>query len=172
VGWFFKNVFGGAPASATAPVMAAAPAASAAMAAAAKPAVAPVTPRAPMAPQVARPAVESAPVQTIRPKGIAVARDGKPDNLQRISGVGPKNELTLHELGIFHFDQIARWSEGELHWVDDHLKFHGRIIREEWVRQARLLADGKEDEFAREFGTGGLKGKDGQVHSGTHTRKH
>ncbi|MFO0990772.1 MAG: hypothetical protein U1E67_02425 [Hyphomicrobiales bacterium] len=89
-----------------------------------------------------------------RPKGIAQARGGKADNLQRISGIGPKNERTLHSLGFFHFDQIASWSDEEVAWVDDHLKFNGRIIREEWILQAGLLAEGKDDEFERLYGGG------------------
>jgi NADH-quinone oxidoreductase subunit E len=96
-----------------------------------------------------------------RPQGIAAAREGRPDNLQRISGIGPKNEKTLHRLGFYHFDQIASWTEEEIAWVDDHLKFNGRIVREEWARQARLLADGKEEEFRELYGSGGLQDKKG-----------
>lgn len=107
----------------------------------------------------------------LRPKGIAAARSGKADNLQRISGVGPKNEKTLHGLGFFHFDQIAAWTSEEIAWVDDHLNFNGRILREEWTAQARLLADGKEDEFRKLYGTGGLRNKKGETESGTRTRK-
>jgi NADH-quinone oxidoreductase subunit E len=92
-----------------------------------------------------------------RPKGIAQARGGKADNLQRISGIGPTNERTLHSLGFFHFDQISGWSDEEVAWVDDHLKFNGRIIREEWILQAGLLAEGKEDEFERLYGSGRRK---------------
>ena len=79
-------------------------------------------------------------------------RDGKPDELQRISGVGPKNEKILHTLGFFHFEQIASWSGEHIAWVDDHLKFNGRVVREEWVEQAKLLAAGAEDEFEERFG--------------------
>jgi predicted flap endonuclease-1-like 5' DNA nuclease len=106
-----------------------------------------------------------------RPQGIAAAREGRPDNLQRISGIGPKNEKTLHGLGFFHFDQIAAWSDEEIAWVDDHLKFNGRIMREEWTGQAKLLADGKEEEFHELYGTGGLQNKKGESESGTRTRK-
>ena len=109
--------------------------------------------------------------KTARPKGIAAARSGKADNLQRISGVGPKNEKTLHRLGFFHFDQIAAWTSEEIAWVDDHLKFNGRILREEWTAQARLLADGKEDEFRELYGTGGVRNKKGEAESGTRNRK-
>ncbi len=106
-----------------------------------------------------------------RPRGIAAARSGKSDNLQRISGVGPKNEKTLHGLGFFHFDQIAAWTVDEIAWVDEHLKFNGRIRREEWTKQAGLLADGNEEEFRKLYGTGGLRNKKGETESGTRTRK-
>lgn len=106
-----------------------------------------------------------------KPKGISKARGGKADDLQRISGVGPKNESVLHSLGFFHFDQIAAWTSTEVNWVDDHLRFGGRIKREEWIRQARLLAEGKEAEFAKLYGTGGLKNKKGETLSGSRTRK-
>ena len=94
-----------------------------------------------------------------KPKGIANARGGKADDLQRINGIGPKNESILHSLGFFHFDQIAAWTATEVNWVDNHLKFNGRIRREEWIRQGRLLFEGKEAEFTRLYGTGGLKNK-------------
>jgi NADH-quinone oxidoreductase subunit E len=103
----------------------------------------------------------------VRPQGIAAARDGRADNLQRISGIGPKNEKTLHGLGFFHFDQIAAWSADEVAWVDDHLKFNGRVQREEWNKQAKLLAEGKEEEFHQLYGTGGLQTKKGETQSGT-----
>ena len=91
-----------------------------------------------------------------RPKGIAAPRGGSPDKLQRISGVGPKIELTLHRLGIFHFDQIAGWTPEQGQWIDDHLKFKGRIVRDQWIKQAKLLANGKEEEFASLYGNGGV----------------
>lgn len=136
------------------------------------------------APLVTQPDVTQVPAESVaaaevlsaagtpeRPKGIAAAREGTPDNLQRISGVGPKNEKTLHSLGFFHFDQIAGWTAEEVAWVDDHLKFGGRIGREEWINQARLLAEGKEEEFHRLYGTGGVRNKEGQTESGARTRK-
>jgi predicted flap endonuclease-1-like 5' DNA nuclease len=120
---------------------------------------------------LAAPVEDEAPGTMKRPKGLAAARGGKPDNLQRISGVGPKNESVLHTLGFFHFDQIAAWTAAEVSWVDDHLKFNGRIKREEWIRQARLLAEGKEAEFTKLYGTGGLKNRKGDTLSGSRTRK-
>jgi len=94
-----------------------------------------------------------------RPKGLAGARDGKADKLTKISGVGAKLEKTLHSLGYFHFDQIAVWSPDEVQWVDEHLRFKGRIERDEWLTQAKLLADGKDEEFNKLYGSGVAKDK-------------
>jgi NADH-quinone oxidoreductase subunit E len=109
--------------------------------------------------QPTRPAAANPPSQTAgknadRPKGIPAPRAGSPDELQRISGVGPKIEISLHRMGIFHFDQIAAWTTEHEQWVDDQLKFRGRIGRDEWVKQAKLLAQGKEAEFATLYGSG------------------
>lgn len=79
-----------------------------------------------------------------RPATIEAARDSGADDLRRIKGIGPKIERLLHELGIFHFDQIAAWTADNKEWVDGYLKFHGRIDRERWVEQARKLAAGSE----------------------------
>ena len=106
-----------------------------------------------------------------RPQGLAGARGGKADNLQLISGVGPKLEKTLHGLGFYHFDQIAGWNRDEVDWVDEHLRFKGRIDRDEWIAQAKLLAAGDMDKFTELYGTGGLKNKAGQRKSGSRTRK-
>jgi predicted flap endonuclease-1-like 5' DNA nuclease len=103
--------------------------------------------------------------------GLASARDGKADDLQRISGVGPKNEKILHSLGFYHFDQIAGWTTEQVNWVDDHLNFNGRIAREEWIKQCKLLADGNEGEFTKLYGTGGKKSSDGETKTGSRTRR-
>ena len=69
-----------------------------------------------------------------------------------ISGIGPKIEKILHDLGIYTFAQIAAWGPEEIKWVDQRLKFKGRIIREDWVAQADALATGGRDEYVRRFG--------------------
>lgn len=170
IGWLLRAMFGSAETAPARmpepePVAAAAPE--------------PVAVRTPPPEPVRQPepvAVAAAPVampaaRMERPRGIDTARGGKPDDLQQISGIGPKNEKILHTLGFFHFDQIAAWGSGEVAWVDDHLKFNGRIGREHWVEQARLLAAGELEEFRRLYGTGGLKSASGQTQSGERTRK-
>jgi predicted flap endonuclease-1-like 5' DNA nuclease len=88
-----------------------------------------------------------------RPYGFASAI-GKADDLKRIRGIGPQNERRLHGLGIWHFSQIAGWSEDNVKWVGSYLAFSGRIDREKWVAQARELAAGKESEFSRRAASG------------------
>ena len=75
-----------------------------------------------------------------RPLGLDAARAGKPDDLTRITGVGPGNSQRLNGLGIYHFDQIAAWSRDEITWVGTYLAFPGRIDRENWVGQAKALS--------------------------------
>ncbi len=70
--------------------------------------------------------------------------EGKIDDLKLIKGIGPKLENVLHDLGIFHFRQIANWNEDEVDWVNDHLVFSGRIEREKWIEQAKKLIDARE----------------------------
>lgn len=84
-----------------------------------------------------------------RPAGLAAARAGSADDLKRIKGIGPKLELLCHSLGFYHFDQIAGWTADEIAWVDDNLEgFKGRVTRDDWVAQARILAAGGSTEFA------------------------
>ncbi|MCC6002476.1 MAG: 50S ribosomal protein L21 [Pararhodobacter sp.] len=75
---------------------------------------------------------------------LDAARDGQPDDLKRISGVGPKLEGLLHKNGVFHYDQIAAWSADEVAYMDDQLSFKGRIARDNWIEQAATLAAEKE----------------------------
>ena len=85
-----------------------------------------------------------------KPELLDAPRDGKADDLKEISGVGLKLENVLNELGIYHFDQIASWSEKELNWIDTHLvAFKGRARREKWVEQAKVLAEGGMTEFSK-----------------------
>jgi len=76
-----------------------------------------------------------------KPELLKAARGGKADDLKQIKGVGPKLEKELNAAGVFHFDQIASWSKEEVHWADHHLvSFKGRVSRDSWVEQAKVLA--------------------------------
>jgi NADH-quinone oxidoreductase subunit E len=85
-----------------------------------------------------------------RPKGIT--KPAKIDDLKLISGIGPKIESVLHQLGIYKFEQVGKWKKAERDWVDGYLRFKGRIERDNWVKQAKALAKGGRDEYVKQFG--------------------
>ncbi len=62
---------------------------------------------------------------------------GKPDDLKKLSGVGPKLEEKLNGLGITTYEQIANFTDDEIAYVDEALDFKGRIEREDWIGQAK-----------------------------------
>jgi predicted flap endonuclease-1-like 5' DNA nuclease len=69
---------------------------------------------------------------------------GEPDDLKLIVGIGPVLERMLHNLGVTTFRQIARWSERDSAEFDAKLpEFPGRIVRDQWVTQARELHQAK-----------------------------
>lgn len=74
------------------------------------------------------------------------APEGTPDDLKKISGVGPVLEKKLNKLGIYHYHQIATLTPEQIAEVDDALSFKGRIERDNWVEQARTLAESEQNE--------------------------
>ncbi len=128
------------------------PAASSASASAAKPAAAPAPAAVMSQPTPASPAPDDAAIaaagEGTKPKGLAAPRGGKADNLKTIEGIGPVLEKLCHEMGIFHFDQIAGWGASEVAWMNANLKgFKGRVGRDKWVAQARLIGEVGVEEF-------------------------
>ncbi|GAB5449116.1 hypothetical protein [Gymnodinialimonas sp.] len=90
-----------------------------------------------------------------RPEALDGPRGGTADDLKRIKGVGPKMEKLCNSLGFYHFDQIAAWTAEEVRWVDQNLEgFKGRVTRDTWVDQAKLLASGGETEFSKKVDDG------------------
>ncbi|MGB7316806.1 MAG: hypothetical protein WBC85_02465 [Planktotalea sp.] len=86
----------------------------------------------------------------VKPVTLSEARDGKADDLKQIKGIGPKLEKLCNSLGIYHFDQIAGWSADEEAWVNANLEgFKGRVSRDQWIAQAKVLAAGGETEFSK-----------------------
>ena len=80
---------------------------------------------------------------------------GQADDLKKIKGVGPKLEEMLHGMGFYHFHQIGSWGPSEVAWVDDNLEgFKGRVSRDDWVEQAKLLASGGDTEFSKKVDEG------------------
>ncbi|WP_439498987.1 NADH-quinone oxidoreductase subunit NuoE [Bosea sp. (in: a-proteobacteria)] len=78
-----------------------------------------------------------------KPELLTAARNNAPDDLELIWGVGPALAKMLNEMGVWHYDQIAKWSQAELAWVDSRLTgFKGRATRDDWISQSKKLATG------------------------------
>jgi predicted flap endonuclease-1-like 5' DNA nuclease len=100
--------------------------------------------------------IEPQPVPEPVPVPVAAPAPGSADDLTRIKGLGPKIAALLGEFGITTFAQIASWSPEEIERIDAKLgRFAGRIERDQWVEQAKLLAAGDETGFTARFGNNG-----------------
>lgn len=87
--------------------------------------------------EVATAAAEGGPVQPAMLK----AAQGTADDLTVLTGVGPKLAQTLNEMGIFHLDQIAKWTDQNVAWMDENLPgVKGRASGNGWVAQAVELS--------------------------------
>lgn len=111
------------------------------------------TPRPPKEPVASAP---STPIQA----GLPKAHLQPAENLKLIKGIGPKSESQLNTLGVNRFQHIAEWSSAEQGHYGKVLAFPGRIEREDWVGQARILAKGGVTEFAKRSDPAG-SGKSG-----------
>lgn len=95
-----------------------------------------------------------------KPVQLDAPNNGKADDLKRIKGVGPRMEQMCNMLGFWHYDQIAHWTSDEVAWVDENLQgFKGRVTRDDWVPQAKILAAGGETEFSKEQDAAALAAK-------------
>ncbi|MGI9411390.1 MAG: hypothetical protein ACR2OV_15020 [Hyphomicrobiaceae bacterium] len=76
------------------------------------------------------------------------------DDLKRIRGVGTLIERNLNSMGYTTYADVANWSRNEVDRISQKLDFHGRIERENWIEQARILASGGQTEFSRRIDRG------------------
>lgn len=73
--------------------------------------------------------------------GIAHREDAQ--DLTAISGIGGWIQEKLYALDIFTYQQIAKFSEEDIHSLTEVIEFFpGRIERDDWVGQAKKLAGG------------------------------
>ena len=73
------------------------------------------------------------------------------DDLKRIRGIGVLLEKRLNSMGYRTYEQIANWTAADVERISRELDIPGRIEQENWIEQARILASGKQTEFARRF---------------------
>ena len=83
--------------------------------------------------------VEEAVHEQIEHFELLAAPRGAPDDLAKLTGVGPQIVKKLNEHGVFHYWQLASMSGDEATKLDADLRFNGRITRDKWSDQARML---------------------------------
>jgi predicted flap endonuclease-1-like 5' DNA nuclease len=88
------------------------------------------------------------------PDSMAATSHAAPDDLKRIRGVGLLIERKLNAMGVSTYEQIANWTADDVSTVNAKLEFKGRIERENWIEQARILASGGQTDFSRRFERG------------------
>ena len=109
---------------------------------------------APASKQAAKPSAAkpkaAAPATGEKPELLTEPRAGGADDLKLIKGVGPKLEAVLNDIGIYHYAQIASWSDAQVAWANENLVgFKGRVSRDDWVTQAKALESGEVTEFSQ-----------------------
>ena len=85
---------------------------------------------------------------------IGGGKSAQVDDLKRVRGVGVLIEKKLNSMGVTSYRQIANWSGADIDRVSQVLDFRGRIERENWVEQARILSAGGQTEFSRRVDRG------------------
>ena len=75
----------------------------------------------------------------VKPELLTAPKEGKKDALTQIKGIGPKVEKQLNAVGIYHFEQIANWSEENIKWLEKNTTFAHRAKKDLWIDQAKAL---------------------------------
>lgn len=102
-----------------------------------------------------RDAREPGPEDAVRAaKHNKIARGSGPNDLKRIRGIGVLIEKKLNSMGVTTYEHIANWTRDDIDRVSQSLDFKGRIERENWVEQARILSAGGQTEFSRRVDRG------------------
>ena len=91
--------------------------------------------------------------ETMR-SGGANRPTGPFDDLKRIRGIGVLIEKKLNSLGVTTYEQVANWTNADIDRISQILDFKGRVERESWVEQARILASGGQTDFSRKVDRG------------------
>ena len=86
-----------------------------------------------------------------KPFILSSPRLSKKDNLTKIKGINIEIEKDLNRLGIFHFNQIAAWSNKNCIWIEEFLSLPGCAKKNQWIKQARILETGKETVYSQKI---------------------
>jgi len=86
-----------------------------------------------------------------KPLILSSPRQSGKDNLKKIKGITEQTESDLNALGIFHFDQISKWTNKNADWIEEFLQISGCIKKFQWIDQARILESGKETVYSQKI---------------------
>ena len=76
------------------------------------------------------------------------------DDLIKIKGINSKIETDLNNLGIYHFDQISKWSNKNCEWIEEFLLLPGIARNNQWIDQAKILTLGKDTPYSLQVENG------------------
>jgi large subunit ribosomal protein L21 len=91
----------------------------------------------------AKATIKKAEAKPMDMQALAASEPGAADDISLIAGIGPKILKGLNDMGITTYAQIAAWTPEDIERVETELKMKGRVVREEWIEQARELMAGK-----------------------------
>ncbi|WP_417492863.1 proton-conducting membrane transporter [Maricaulis sp.] len=90
-------------------------------------------------PAAAKPAAPAAATPATAKPAAAPANPVSVEDLTVIKGLGPKAAASLKAEGVVSYAQIAAWTESDIADWDARINGRGRIVRDDWVGQAKAL---------------------------------
>jgi len=97
--------------------------------------------------------LDATPASVAADAPVAPAEEGGAQSITILKGLGPKIATRLSELGITRLHQLAWLDDAEAEQLDAQLGvFQGRMERDRWREQARLLAQGDRAGYEAQFG--------------------
>lgn len=92
-----------------------------------------------------------------KPLVLSSPKPSGKDNLKKIKGINSKIESDLNNLGIYHFEQIAKWTSKNSDWIEEFLLQPGSAKNFQWVDQAKILQTGNETIYSQKVLSGEIE---------------
>lgn len=92
-----------------------------------------------------------------KPLILTTPRLSGKDSLIKIKGIDEKIENDLNNLGIYHFDQISKWSNKNCEWIEEFLLLPRVVRSNKWVEQAKILLSGNDTTYSLQVETEAMK---------------
>ncbi|RBQ27096.1 MULTISPECIES: hypothetical protein [Arcobacteraceae] len=84
-------------------------------------------------------------------KPMVLSSSSHKDNLKKIKGIDEELEAELYKLGIYHFNQIANWTNKNSEWIENFLNLPNYVRNNQWIEQAKILRTGKETNYSQQL---------------------